>query len=142
MDELIQQLIDKLGIDQDTATSATNKAMALVKQQAGDDLFSKISGAIPGAGEAADAGGGDEPSEDSTGGGGLLGSIAGMASGVLGGSGSDAVGLASALGATGLSTDQLGGFVTTVIEFLKDKLGDETVDQLLAKVPMLKMLVG
>jgi hypothetical protein len=141
MDELIQQLVDKLGIDASTANNATGKAMALVKEHAGDDLFAKISGAIPGAGEAADAAA-DEPPQEDEGGGGLLGSIASMASSVLGGSGGDAVGLASALGSSGLKADQLAGFVSTIIEFLKDKLGDETVDQILAKVPMLKSLVG
>ncbi len=141
MDELIQQLVDKLGIDASTANAATGKAMALVKQHAGDDLFSKITSAIPGAGEAADSAA-DQPSQQAEGGGGLLGSIAGMASSVLGGSAGDAAGLASALGSTGLKADQIGGFLTTVIDFLNDKVGKETVDQILAKVPMLKSLVG
>jgi hypothetical protein len=141
MDELIKQLVEKLGIDADTATAATGKAMAMVKQQAGDDLFSKIAGAIPGAGEAADTAFA-EPAADSAGGGGLLGSVAGMASKVLGGSGGDTINLASALAASGLKADQIGGFLSTIIDFLKDKLGEETVDQLLAKVPILKTLVG
>ena len=140
MDELIQQLVDKLGIDAATASSASGKAMAMVKEHAGDDLFSKISGAVPGAGEAADAAAA-EPAEES-GGGGLLGSIKTMASGMLGGSAGGAVGLASALGSSGLKADQIGGFASTVINFLKEKLGEGTVDQILAKVPMLKSLVG
>lgn len=141
MDELIQQLVDRLGIDADTAQGATGKAMALIKENAGDDLFAKISAAIPGISEAAEAGqAGSEPATE--GGGGLLGSISSMASSVLGGSAGDTVGLASMLSSSGLKGDQIGGFVTTIVEFLKDKLGDEMVDQLLAKVPMLKTLVG
>jgi hypothetical protein len=139
MDELIKQLMDKLGIDAETANAATGKAMALVKEHAGDDLFSKIAGAIPEAGEAA-AAAGDQPQQSA--GGGLLGSIAEMASSVLGGSAGDAMGLAGALGSSGLKADQLAEFVSTLIEFLKDKLGDETVDQILAKVPMLKSMLG
>ena len=140
MDELIKQLTDKLGIDASVASNATNQAMAMVKQQAGDDLFSKITSAIPGASEAADAGSAAEASEDQ-GGGGLLGSISSMASGMLGGSAGGAMGLASVLGSSGLGADKIGGFATTIIAFLKDKLGDETVDQILEKVPMLKSLV-
>lgn len=142
MDELIQQLVEKLGLDADTANAASGKAMALVKEHAGDDLFSKIAGAIPGADTAADAASQAPQQSEGDDGGGLLGSIAGMASSVLGGSAGDAVGLASDLGSTGLKADQIAGFVSTIIEFLKEKLGDETVDQLLAKVPMLKSLIG
>jgi hypothetical protein len=141
MDELIEQLTTKLGIDAETARDASSKAMALLKDNVGDDLFAKISAAIPGSSESAAVGA--EASTAGDGGkGGLLGSIADMASGVLGGSVKDAADLASSLGDSGLSTDQIGSFVTTILEFLRDKLGDETVDQLLAKVPMLKSLVG
>ncbi len=140
MDELIQQLVDKLGIDPGTANAATGKAMALVKEHSGEDLFSKISAAIPGAASAAE--GAADTTSGATEGGGLLGSVASMASNLLGGSGGDAVGLASTLGASGLKADQIGGFVSTIVEFLKEKLGEETTDQILAKVPMLKSLLG
>ncbi|MGB7343813.1 MAG: DUF2780 domain-containing protein [Pirellulaceae bacterium] len=140
MDELIQQLTSKLGIDPSIANAATGKAMAMVKEHAGDDLFAKISGAIPGAGEAA-ANANVAPAAEA-GGGGLLGSLTGMASGLLGGKAGDALGMASALNSTGLKTDQLGGFASTLVSFLKEKVGDDVVNQILAKVPMLKGLLG
>ncbi len=140
MDELIKQLVDKLGIDSDTANAAAGSAMAMVKEHGGDDLFSKISAAIPGAGDAAQAAAA-KPAEES-GGGGLLGSIAGMAKSVLGDSAGDALGMVSSLKESGLKTEQLSGFASTIVEFLKAKVGDDVVEQILAKVPLLKKLMG
>lgn len=142
MDELIQQLTSKLGIDASTANAATGKAMALVKQHAGDDLFAKISGAIPGAGEAAVEAEVETGDGGASAGGGLLGSLTGMASGLLGDKAGDALGMAASLKATGLNTDQFGGFASTLVDFLRDKVGDDVMKQILDKVPMLKGLLG
>lgn len=140
MDELIAQLTGKLGIDASVANMATGKAMSLIKSHAGDDLFNKIAESIPGASEAATAGG--EEATPSADGGGMFGKLAGMASGALGGAAGGGLELTSALGAAGLETDKMGGFVTTLVAFLKDKVGDEVMDQVLAKLPMLKTLLG
>ena len=139
VEELIQLLTTKLGIDASVASGATGKAMAMLKEQAGDDLFGKIADAVPGLGEAAEQSGADD---DGGGGGGMLGKLAGMASGAIGGSAGQGLELGAALKNAGLETEQMGGFASTVIEFLKDKVGDEVIDQLLEKVPMLKSLVG
>lgn len=141
MDELIQQLTSKLGIDPSVAGNATNKAMAMLKEHAGDDLFGKISSAVPGASEAATQGAAEE-GPDAGGGGGMLGKLAGMASSALGGSAGSGLELGAVLSGAGLTTDQLGGFVSTVVEFLKDKVGDEVMEQVLAKFPVLKSLLG
>lgn len=140
MDELIAQLTSKLGIDESVASAATGKAMAMVKEHAGDDLFSKISSAVPGADNIAAEGA--APAEEAEGGGGMLGALAGMASSALGGSAGEAMGLASSLGDAGLEAGQVGGFASTLMDFLKDKVGDEVLEQILAKVPMLKSLMG
>ncbi len=138
MDELIEQLTSKLGIDPSVASAATDKAMALVKQHAGDDLFSKISAAIPGATEAAQQGASAEASDA----GGMLGKLAGMASSALGGSAGGGLELGAALSSAGLDADKMGGFVAMIIEFLKDKVGDDVMEQVIAKFPMLKTLLG
>ncbi|TWT50709.1 hypothetical protein Pla22_34520 [Rubripirellula amarantea] len=140
MDELIAQLTSKLGIDESVANLATGKAMAMVKQHAGDDLFAKISSAIPGAADIASSAASDaaEPVE----GGGMLGKLAGMASSALGGSAGGGLELGAALTSAGVEPDKMGGFVTMLIQFLKDKVGDEVTEQILAKFPMLKTLLG
>ena len=140
MDELIQQLTAKLGIDESVANAATGKAMAMVKEHAGDDLFGKIASAIPGASDVAEAGA--EEALPSEGGGGMLGSLASMASSALGGSAGSGLELGAALGDAGLPTDKMGSFVSTIVAFLKDKAGDEVMDQVMDKFPMLKTLIG
>lgn len=140
MDELIQQLKSKLGIDASVAKGATEKAMAMVKEHVGDDIFSKISCAIPGASDAASQGA--APAAEASGGGGMLGKLAGMASSALGGSAGGGLELASSLTSAGVGTDKLGCFVSMLIEFIKEKAGKEVMDQVLAKFPMLKTLIG
>jgi hypothetical protein len=139
MDELIQQLTSKLGIDPSVAQNATGKAMALVKEHAGDDLFAKISSAVPGASQAAEG-----ASEASAGGedGGMLGKLAGMASSALGGSAGGGLELGAALNSAGLDTAQIGQFVRTIVDFVKEKAGEDVVNQLLDEFPMLKTLIG
>lgn len=142
MDELIQQLTSKLGIDASVATAATGKAMAMVKEHAGDDLFEKISAAIPGASETAAQGAAQPAAASAETGGGMLGQLAGMASSVLGGSAGGGLEIGAALSAAGLSADKMGDFATTLVEFLKDKVGDDVTEQILGKIPMLKSLLG
>ena len=141
MDELIQQLTSKFGIDASVATAATGKAMAMVKEYAGDDLFDKVSAAVPGVSEAAQQAA-EAPAEAAGDGGGLLGKLAGMASSALGGSAGSGLELGAMLSSAGLQTDQISGFAATIVDFLKEKVGDDVVDQILSKVPMLKSLIG
>ncbi|QDT06182.1 hypothetical protein K227x_45900 [Rubripirellula lacrimiformis] len=142
MDELIQQLISKLGIDESVANAATGKAMAMVKEHAGDELFGKIAAAVPGAVESAAAGSQDAAGGAAASGGGMLGKLAGMASSALGGSAGGGLELGAALSGAGLDSDKMGGFVSMVIAFLKEKAGDEVMEQVLNKFPMLKTLLG
>jgi hypothetical protein len=141
VDELIEQLTKKLGIDPSVANAGVSKMMAMLKSHVGDDLFGKISGMIPGAGEAAEAEPGIASGEGADGGG-MLGKLAGMASAALGGKAGGGLEMASALANSGIDAEKLGPFVDTVIEFLKEKLGDDVVDEILNKFPMLKTLLG
>ncbi|MCM2371729.1 DUF2780 domain-containing protein [Aporhodopirellula aestuarii] len=139
MDELVQLITGRLGIDASVANDGLGKLMALVKEHVGSDLFDQIAGAVPGADDAASqaADSGTPPA-----GGGLLGKLSGMASAALGGSAGGGLEIASALASCGIDAEKLGPFLSTVIEFLKDKLGDDVVEQLLSKFPMLKTLLG
>ncbi|TWT69644.1 DUF2780 domain-containing protein [Crateriforma conspicua] len=138
MDELIQRLASQLGIDPSLAKTASEKAMSMIKDNAGDDLFGQIADKIPGASDAATSGAAAQPA----GGGGMLGKLAGMASSALGGSAGGGIELGAALSESGLEADKVGGFVQMVVEFIKEKVGDEVLEQLLAKFPMLKTLIG
>lgn len=142
MDELIQQLTSRLGIDASVASAAAGKAMAMVKEHAGDELFEKISAAIPGATESAAQGAAQPAAATAESGGGMFGKLAGMASSALGSSAGGGLEMGAALTAAGLSTDKMGDFVSTLVAFLKDKVGDDVTEQILGKFPMLKSLLG
>lgn len=135
MDELIQQLTAQLGIDASTAKKAVGTVLSLLQSEGGEELFSKISAAIPGAASAA-----EETASPTESGGpaGILGTVAGM----LGGSAGKGFALASALKSIGVDEQDLAKFAGIVVDFLKQRLGPETVDQLLGKLPMLKSLLG
>ncbi|EMI42543.1 DUF2780 domain-containing protein [Rhodopirellula sp. SWK7] len=139
MDELIQLITGRLGIDSSIANAGVGKLMALLKDQVGGDLFNQIAGAVPGAEEAASQA---AESPEPAAGGGLLGKLSGMASAALGGNAGGGLEMASALASTGIDADKLGPFISTVVEFLKDKLGDDVVEQIMSKLPMLKTLLG
>ena len=138
MDELIKQLTDRLGIDSATAKGVTGKAMGMIKENVDDSTFSKLSSSLPGLesligsaneGETADAGGG------------MLGNLAGMASKMLGGSAGNSLELGTALAAKGLPMEKIGEFVTMLVQFIKENAGEQVLDQVLARFPMLKSVL-
>ncbi|TWT78059.1 hypothetical protein Pla123a_08480 [Posidoniimonas polymericola] len=135
MNELIQQISKQLGIDESTAAAATGKAMSMLREHVGDDLFGKINAAVPDASQMA-----DQASAKPAGG--LMGSLASMASSALGGDAGSGLELSAALASTGLPIEKLGPFVTTLIGYLKQYLGDDVIEQVLEKFPMLKAAIG
>jgi len=140
MDELIQRIVQQLGLDPSVANAGISKTMAMLKGQVGDDLFGQVSEAIPGAAEAASSGAEDASGTSAEGG--LLGKLAGMASAALGDKAGGGLELASALSAVGIDSDQLSPFIKTVVDFLQENLDDDLVNQILSKLPMLKTLLG
>lgn len=139
MNDLIAELTKSLGIDEDAATKATGAAMALLRENVGEDLFGKIGQAVPDAASMADQAQqapAAEPQE-----GGLLGALAGMASSALGGKAGSGLELSAALGESGLPLDKIGPFLNTLIGFLKQYLGEDVVAQILDKFPMLKAIL-
>ncbi|MEZ6089792.1 MAG: DUF2780 domain-containing protein [Pirellulaceae bacterium] len=140
MDELLHQLSDRLGIDLSTAQGVTGKAMSMIKQNVDASTYRQLSSSIPGLDSIIRAE--ETQTSDTGGGGGLMGKLAGMASSMLGGSAGNALEMGAALTAKGLPTDKLGEFVQMLIAFIKDKAGDSVLEQVYAKYPMLKSLLG
>ena len=138
MEELLQQLVKNLGLDPQLAENATAKVMGMLKGQLGEELFSKITTAIPGASESAEQGLSRSAEE---GAGGMLGQLASLASDALGGGAGQGIELAGLLKAAGLGTDQFAGFAQTILEFLREKLGEDTLSEILEKFPVLKTLL-
>ena len=139
MEDFIQQVVSQLGIGETTAKNATGTALGFLKDQLGDQ-FAGIADKLPGASGLIESASASVESEAS--GGGLLGSLTKAASSMLGGGAGQGMELISALQKTGLSTEQGGSFLTMLIQFVKQNVGSELLEQITSKVPALKAFLG
>lgn len=134
MDEFISKVTQNLGIGEQESRSATGGILKVLKDQLDESSFGSLLENIPGAdallGEA-------EASEESgsSGGGGLMGSLTSMAGSLLGGGDSAKAGIAGAISNSGIGLDKVPGFLSTLVSFLKEKLGDDMFASLASKLP-------
>jgi hypothetical protein len=148
IEQFIAQAAEKFGIDADTTRNLTGQLLAMFRDDGDDEDFNALAEAVPGAAELAE-GSAPAAKEESGGfggfggfggGGGLLGGLADKAAGALGAGGiADMIGKFSG---AGLDLDSAGGFVQSLVAFLKDKVGDDLVAKLASKVPGLGSLLG
>ena len=128
MQDFINSVTERLGIDQDQAKSAVGSVLGMLRKDGGADgaaLLDKLPGANALADEAQSSGGG----------GGLLGKVGGM----LGGLGGGAGGLAG-LASTGLSGDKLKDLAGMMVEYARKVAGDDLVNKVASKVPGLSAI--
>jgi len=139
MEEFIQSIAKQLGISEDVAKSITAKVMGLIKGKLGDSDFSSLASKIPGADNLA---AGNAGITEGSGGGGLLGSLTKMASSAIGGDAGEGLEIAGMMKSAGLDTEQGTSFLSKMVEFIKEKAGDQIVDQITEKIPALKSVLG
>ena len=130
MQDLINSLTSKLGIDADTAKSAVGSLFSVIKKEGDSGAVGELFDKLPGANELAEEGGGD------SGGGGLLGGLSGALGGLGGGAVSGLAGLVSSLG-----PDKLKDLATTVVDYARKIAGDDLVDKVVNSVPGLKSIL-
>lgn len=131
MEEFIAQAAAKFGLSEDSISGLTGGILGKLKSVASADQFGQLADKVPGLQGLIDKAGAGE----SSGGGGLLGGLAGA----VGLGGGDLMGLVSK---SGLDISSFGDFVSSLSEFLKAKAGDGVVGDLLAKVPGLGKFLG
>jgi len=132
MQEFIDLVTTRLGIGEAESKSAASGIMSLVKDQLDESSFLSFIAKIPGGSEFLAE---NPPETNGSPGGGLMGSLASMAGGLLGGRAAGIAGVVSAIAASGISVDQAGGFLKTLIEYIKDKIGDDSFNHLATKLP-------
>ncbi len=140
MEEFITSAAAKFGISADKVRSLTGGLLKKAKDHGGDD-FDALAGQVPGVEQAATQADDDDDAPKS---GGLLGGFGGgllskAASAVGAGGAVDVMGLFQK---AGLDPSKAGGFVSSLVGFLKEKAPAGLVDGLLAKVPGLKNFIG
>jgi hypothetical protein len=123
MNELVNQVADRVGIAPDTAEKAVGMMLAFLQKEGDADAVSRMLSAIPGGTElAASAGGG---------GGGFL-------SGLMGGG---IMGLGQQLMGLGLGMGEITALAKETIGVAKQYAGEPTVDEVVASVPGLGQFV-
>lgn len=137
MNDFIQMAMSQLGLNQQTAQSATGSVLQMIQKNAPAGDFGKLLQSVPGAGDMLKMAGGT-----AGGGGGGLGGLLGAASGLLGGKLGAAAGALSMLEKSGLGADKIGPFANLLMGYLKNKGGADLVSGLLSNVPDLKKLMG
>lgn len=121
---LIEQISGQLGVDSDKAEGATGAVLNFAKENLGGVDFQSIIAKIPGAEGMMDKAPSAEDEGD--GGGGLLGSLGGMAQSLTGSLGGLA-GLTAVFAKLGLGPDA----ISKVVETINSYVGENKVTELL-----------
>ena len=127
MEELIQRVVERTGIDATSAEKAVGAILAFLKKEGPPEHVETLVQSIPGGEEAADA--------PKPGSGGLMG----MVSGVMGGGG--VMGLGAQLMGMGISMDQIGNISKELFAYGREKAGEDTMGAIVGHIPGLSQFV-
>ena len=127
MEELIARISAAAGIDAALATKAVGMILNFLQKEGPAVEVSQLIGALPGA-EAAMAA--------NTGGGGLMGGLAGMMPG-----GGGVMGLGASLMGAGLSMGQVQGVSKEMFAFGREKAGEDAMGAIVGAIPGLGQFV-
>jgi len=132
----MQDLIDRIAQAADITAETSQKAVAIILgflEKAGpEDRVAEVFEALPGARELVDG----HAAEKS---GGLLSGLGSMMGG-MGGMGA-AMATLNELTSAGLSMDEIKSVTRELIAYAKEHAGEETVDEVVAKIPGLSQIV-
>jgi hypothetical protein len=129
MEELITRIMSATGISDDMARSAVAIILNFLNKEGPADKMQQIFDALPGAAELV---AGHEAGKKA---GGLLGGLGGMIPGM------GAMGALNELTSAGLGMDEVQSVVRQLVEYAKEKAGDDTVDEVISNIPGLSQIV-
>ena len=136
MQDLINSIAAKAGIDPALAEKAVGMILGYLQRAGEDGPVAEMIKQIPGGVEAVAQFSGAETAEPQGGGGGLLGSLMGAASSIMGGGSSGGImAMGQQLMSEGLDTDQIQTIATETLDYARQHAGDETVDKVVGSVP-------
>lgn len=125
MDELVGRIAGEVGIDAATAETALRVILNFLHSEGPSATVERLAAEL----------GASSLLEDGAPSGGLMGRLGGM----FGGGG--AMAAFSALSAAGLDMDQIQTLVQSFIAYAREKVGDATVDEVIASIPGLERLL-
>jgi hypothetical protein len=130
MADNITELASKCGISPDLANKGVGALLAAFKHVLPAESFAKIEAAIPGTPDML----ADAQAHGAASSGGVFAAIKDMAGKLFGGGGNHEA-LAAHLGQVGLSPNQVQSFIPHAVEFLKNKLPPDLMNQVSALLP-------
>jgi len=141
MQQLITNIVTKVGIDEDTARTAVGIILNMFAKEAPADKVDDLMNAMPGAQEvmakAAAADAAEDAGDNDTG---MLGGLGSMVSGALGGV-SPMMGALSQMQEQGMSVDQAKQVGQEFVGYAREQVGDEKVKELASSIPGLDMVL-
>ncbi len=129
MQDLINRVVQNVGIDASTAQPAIGVVLNLLKSVLPDGVVSQLMGAIPGADALLGA------ADSQAGSGGITGMLGGALSSVTGGSAGAVTQALGQLQGLGLDSDKSKSLVSEVIGFAKENAPPEVVSALESNIP-------
>ena len=130
MQDLIQRIVQNVGIDQDTATSALGIILNFLNKEGPQDKVGALMDMLPGA-RAVMA------DQDGGGGGGLMG----MMGGLMGGGAGGLMAVMGQLTSAGVGMGDVQSVTQEVIGYAKEKAGPEAVNAVLSQIPGLGQFI-
>lgn len=140
MEQLIANIVSKVGIDENLAKTAVGIILNMFQDAAPADKMSALTEAMPGAEDLMSTAASATTSTDS-GGGGLMGGLGSMVAGALGGGDNPLMAALGQLQAQGLSMDQAKQVGQEVADFAREKAGDDVVKDIAASIPGLSAVL-
>jgi hypothetical protein len=130
MEELINRIATNVGIDPALAEKAVGIILGFLQKNAPAEYVGQMMENMPGAAELAAT---HAPQE---GGGGLLGGLMGMM-----GAGGGVMALGQQLMGEGIGMGQIGGLSKELFAYAQEKVGEDTMGQIVGSVPGLSQFV-
>ncbi len=139
IEELVKRVVTSVGIPESMAQTAVGLILGLFKDHGPQDKVSGLLDALPGASELIDKAQSDSAESES--GGGLMGGLMGAAGGLMGGGAGGLLQMVSQMQSAGLDTEQAKSVGNEVMNFAKEKAGDDVVNDIIGSIPGLKELM-
>lgn len=143
MQELIDRITAKIGIDEDIANKSVGMILGYVQRMGDDSVVGNLIEKIPGAADLiAEHGEIEAPAEGASSGGGIMGMVMGLVAKVTGGGDSEGVmAIGQNLMANGLDMSQIKNVASETIAYAKEQAGEDTVDAITSKIPGLSAIL-
>jgi Protein of unknown function VcgC/VcgE (DUF2780) len=139
MPDTMNALSTETGLSTDLVHKGLGAILSFLKQHLGEDVFERIQSAMPDASRSLER---FESSPESQGGGGLLGTLTGLAGRILGGNAGDAGKLLESFSKLGFTPEQIEAFLPRALAFIQSHLPADLIQQILAKLPALAQFAG